>query len=53
MEDSFKVNMNEDGSFTVEWDPQDQSWNWLNNMTSDEIRAMITEEIQKKFQEDN
>lgn len=53
MEDSLKINMNEDGSYTLEWDPQDQSWNWLNSMTSDEIRAMIAEGIQGKIQEDN
>jgi hypothetical protein len=46
MEDSLKINENEDGSFTIEWDPKDQNWKWLNGKTSDEIRAIVQEAIQ-------
>jgi hypothetical protein len=46
-EDSLKITENEDGSFTVTWDPQDQKWNWLNGKTSEEISAIILEAIQE------
>jgi|TARA_B100000902_G_scaffold28824_1_gene34619 hypothetical protein len=41
MEDSLKVNQNNDGTFTIEWDKNDPKWNFLNNLTSKEISTMI------------
>mgnify|MGYP003327347932 FL=1 len=41
MEDSLKVEQNEDGTFTIEWDHDDSKWNFLNNLTSKEISTMI------------
>jgi hypothetical protein len=41
MEDSLKVNQNNDGTFTIEWDKDDPKWNFLNNLTSNEISTMI------------
>jgi hypothetical protein len=41
MEDSLKVNQNNDGTFTIEWDKDDPKWNFLNNLTSNEISIMI------------
>ena len=32
--DSLKIDQNNDGSFTVEWDKQDPEWKWMNNLTS-------------------
>ena len=46
MKDSLKITQNKDGSFTFDWDPQDQLWNWLNGKTSDEIRAILMDEMQ-------
>ena len=34
MKDSLKINRNDDGSFTAEWDKKDPEWSWLNNLTS-------------------
>ena len=39
--DSLKVNQNEDGSFTVEWDKTDPNWKFLNNLTTKEIQVII------------
>ena len=39
--DSLKVNQNEDGSFTLEWDKQDPNWKFLNNLTTKEIQVII------------
>jgi hypothetical protein len=43
--DSLKVHQNEDGSFALEWDKKDPKWNFLNNLTSKEITAIIEEAI--------
>ena len=43
--DSLKVNQNEDGTFTFEWDKEDPTWKFLNGLTSKEITAMIEQVI--------
>lgn len=43
---SLKVNQNKDGSFTLEWDRQDPNWEWLNNLTTEEIQVIIGKAIQ-------
>ena len=42
---SLKVNQNNDGSFTVEWDKQDPDWKWMNDLTSKEIQVMIEQAV--------
>ena len=44
--DSLKISQNEDWSFAIEWDKDDQKWNWLNGKTSAEISAIIEQAIQ-------
>ena len=46
MNQTLKINQNNDGSFTVEWDKQDPDWNWMNNLTSSEIQGIIEKAIQ-------
>ncbi len=43
--DSLKVNQNEDGSFSMEWDKQDPNWKWLNDLTSKEIQVIMEQAI--------
>ncbi len=45
--DSLKFTKNEDGSFSVEWDPQDPKWSWLNGLTSKEIQIIMAQAIQE------
>jgi len=45
MSDSLKVNRNEDGSFTCEWDKSDPNWKWMNDLTSKEIQVIIDQAI--------
>ena len=53
-EDSLKITENEDGSFAMEWDKDDQKWNWLNEKTSTEISAIVEQAIQDRLnQNDN
>lgn len=45
--DTLQVNENEDGSFTMEWDPEDPVWSWLNTLSEEDITKIITEYAQK------
>ena len=44
-DDSLKIHENDDGSFSMEWNREDQKWNWLNDLTSAEIETMLQEAI--------
>ena len=43
--DSLTINQNDDGSFTCEWDKNDPTWKFLNDMTSKEIEIFIEQAI--------
>lgn len=43
--DSLKITQNEDGSFTMDWDPQDPKWEWLNGLTSKEVQVIMEQAI--------
>ncbi len=43
--DSLKISQNEDGTFTIDWDPKDPNWSFLNNLTSKEIQDMVQKAI--------
>jgi len=45
MEDTLKITQNEDGSFTMDWDPQDPKWSWLNELTSKEVQVIMDQAI--------
>jgi len=51
--DSLKIVEQPDGSFAIEWDKEDQKWNWLNGKTSVEISAIIEEAIQQSLKEND
>jgi hypothetical protein len=53
MEDSLKITENADGTFAMEWDKNDQKWNWLNGKTSAEVSAIMTEAIQLALKEND
>jgi hypothetical protein len=46
MNDSLKIIQNEDGSYTAEWNKEDPTWCWLNNLTSKELQIIIQQAIQ-------
>ena len=47
--DSLKIIQNKDGSFTMDWDPEDPNWKWLNGLTSNEIQIIVEQAIQSKI----
>ncbi len=49
MNDSLKINQNEDGSFSLEWDKDDPMWKHLNGLTSKEIQTIIETAIKDEL----
>ena len=45
LKDSLKINRNDDGSFTVEWDRNDPNWKFMNELTTEEIETIVQEAI--------
>lgn len=50
-DDGLKVIENDDGTFTLEWDPCDTRWSVLNGLTSEQIGAMIIEQVKQYLKE--
>ena len=48
---SLKINQNDNGSFTVEWDKKDPDWMYLNKLTSEQIQDRISEVIKDDLNE--
>jgi hypothetical protein len=46
MSDSLKIIKNEDGSYMAEWDKEDPTWNFMNNLTSKEIQVIVEQAVQ-------
>ena len=36
---------NPDGTYSFEWDPKDERWSWMNDLTDEEIKVIIEEAI--------
>jgi hypothetical protein len=47
MEDTLNVIEQPDGSFQLEWDKDDQKWRWLNELTQEEVTAILFEGLEK------
>ena len=45
MNDSLKINKQDDGTFEVEWDRNDPDWKFMNDLTSQEIESIVQEAI--------
>lgn len=42
----LNILQNSDGSFVLEWHKEDLRWNWLNDLTDEEIKVIIEEMVQ-------
>jgi hypothetical protein len=45
----LNINQNLDGTFYFEWDPKDERWSWMNNLSDDQIKV-IMEELSEKIE---
>ena len=43
--DSLRITQNKDGSFTMDWDPQDKKWSWMNGLTQKEVQSIMEQAI--------
>ena len=46
-ESGLNIIKNPDGSFAFEWNPKDERWNWMNDLTDEQIRTSIEALIQE------
>lgn len=46
-EDSLVVTENDDGTFTLSWDDDDVKYRFLNDLTEDELSAMLEKAIEQ------
>ena len=44
--DTLKITENADGTFSLDWSPDDPKWSWMNSLTSAEIQIIIQQAIQ-------
>lgn len=50
-EDSLTVTENDDGSFTLEWDPNDPRWSMFNDIPEEELSKIIIDGLTQRCQE--
>lgn len=51
--DSLKIEERADGSFSIDWDPNDPKWSWMNDLTEDEVAQFVTDAIQNFLDNQN
>jgi hypothetical protein len=45
----LNIIQNPDGSFAFEWDPKDERWNWMNDLTDEEIKVKIEQLLHEDY----
>lgn len=51
--DSLTIKQNSDGSYEINWDPQDPKWSFLNGLTSAEIQVIVQQAIQNMMDQND
>lgn len=51
MEDSLKFIQQPDGSYKVEWNPDDPKWSWMNELTSEQVQVIVQQAIWDREEE--
>ena len=51
-EDSLTVKENDDGTFTIEWDPNDPKWSMFNDIPEDELQEIIIANLKEFIDND-
>ena len=49
--DTMRVSQNEDGTFNIEWHPDDPKWSWLNGMTQEQVQIILEKAIEDFMEE--
>jgi hypothetical protein len=45
--DSLKIKQTDDGSYEINWDKNDPTWSWLNQLTSAQIQVIMEQAIKE------
>jgi hypothetical protein len=48
-ESGLNIIQNPDGSFAFEWDPKDERWSWMNDLTDEEIKVKIEQILHEDY----
>lgn len=48
-DDSLKVTENEDGTFTIEWDPNDPRYSLFNGLNEEQMNELLNQAIHDKL----
>ena len=48
-ESGLNIIQNPDGSFAFEWDPKDERWSWMNDLTDEEIKVKIEKILSEDY----
>ena len=51
-EDTLKVEENEDGTLSISWDKEDPKYSFMNDLTEEEITAIIEQSIKRMMDDD-
>lgn len=46
-DNSLIVTENDDGTFSIEWDPKDPRYSYLNDLTEEQVTAIIEQSIRR------
>jgi hypothetical protein len=46
-ESGLNIIQNSDGSYAFEWDPKDERWSWMNDLTDLQIKSIVEDIIAK------
>lgn len=49
--DTLKISQNDDGTFSLDWSPNDPKWSWMNNLTSKEMQIIVKQAIKCHIEE--
>lgn len=49
-ESGLNIIQNSDGSFAFEWDPKDERWSWMNDLTDEEIKVKIEQILSEDYE---
>jgi len=51
--DSLVIEERADGSFSIDWDPNDPKWSWMNGLTEEEVAQFVHDAIEQFLDNEN
>jgi len=51
--DSLSIEERDDGSYTINWDPNDPKWSWMNGLSEQEISEFVHDALKQTLDNKN